>query len=432
MTALAWGARVSPEFRDKARTIAARLGTEPSSLMACIAFETGRTFSPKARNPGSSATGLIGFMRDTARSLGTSVEALAEMTAEEQLAFVHDYLRPFTGRVSELGDLYMAILYPPAVGQPDDFAVFENATKAYQANAGLDFNHDGQITKRECVSIVEKLLAEGLQVGNRAFEPQPDVPVVELQPAAPIEDRPQPPAAVPAPEPQPAEQETAMPDESSSVDWSSALKLGGAIASFFNPLIGVAITSLGSVVESKIEKEMARHTDPATAKVVAGQLTTAIQDGLAKVTGKADPVAAVAEIRANPKAAAEVATVVEQKLVDMRPLLDDMHRQAQERYAAEAKDRNDAAVRVSKVGWNIQKWLVVGGMVITGMIVAALLALLIVQVAVSPNHLPDAALIAFAGPVLILAMQGLREAYAFAFGGTQEGSPAAIAKGARS
>lgn len=221
-----------------------------------------------------------------------------------------------------------------------------------------------------------------------------------------------------------------MPDESPSIDWSSALKLGGAIASFFNPLIGVAITSLGSVVESKIEKEIARHTDPATAKVVAGQLTTAIQDGLAKVTGKVDPVAAVAEIRANPKAAAEVATVVEQKLVDMRPLLDDMHRQAQERYAAEAQDRNDAAVRVSKVGWNIQKWLVVGGMVITGMIVVALLALLIVQVVVSPNHLPDAALIAFAGPVLILAMQGLREAYAFAFGGTQEGSPAAIAKGA--
>ena len=71
MSALAWGAKVSPEFREKVRSIAARIGTEPSSLMACIAFETGRTFSPKARNPGSSATGLIQFMANTAKSSPT-------------------------------------------------------------------------------------------------------------------------------------------------------------------------------------------------------------------------------------------------------------------------------------------------------------------------------------------------------------------------
>lgn len=221
-----------------------------------------------------------------------------------------------------------------------------------------------------------------------------------------------------------------MPDESPSIDWSSALKLGGAIASFFNPIIGVAITSLGGVMEQKIEKTISKHTDPATAKTVAGQLTTVIQDSLTKVTGKADPVAAVAEIRANPAAASAVAAAVDQKIVDMTPLLNEMHRQAQERFAAEAKDRNDAAERVSRVGWNIQKWLVAGGLVITGCIVVALLALLIVQVSTAPNHLPDATLIAFAGPLLVLGMQGLREAYSFAFGGTQEGSPAAIAKGA--
>lgn len=249
-----------------------------------------------------------------------------------------------------------------------------------------------------------------------------------IQPAAPIEERDL--SAIPPRAAEPEEQ--AMPDESSSVDWSSALKLGGAIASFFNPIIGVAITSLGGVVEQKIEKTISKHTDPATAKTVAGQLTTVIQDSLTKVTGKADPVAAVAEIRANPAAATAVAAAVEQKLIDMTPLLNEMHRQAQERFAAEAADRNAASDRVAKVGWNIQKWLVAGGLVITGAIVVALLALLIVQVSTAPDHLPDATLIAFAGPLLVLGMQGLREAYAFAFGGTQEGSPAAIAKGARS
>lgn len=238
------------------------------------------------------------------------------------------------------------------------------------------------------------------------------------QPAAPIEDR-----TTPLPE-------TPMPEESPSFDWSGALKIGGAIASFFNPIIGVAISSLGGVMEQKIEKTISKHTDPATAKTVAGQLTTVIQDSLTKVTGKADPVAAVAEIRANPAAASAVAAAVDQKIVDMTPLLNEMHRQAQERYAAEAKDRNDAAERVSRVGWNIQKWLVAGGLVITGCIVVALLALLIVQVSTAPNHLPDATLIAFAGPLLVLGMQGLREAYAFAFGGVQEGSPAAMVKGA--
>jgi muramidase (phage lysozyme) len=240
-----------------------------------------------------------------------------------------------------------------------------------------------------------------------------------LQPAAPIEDH--------SPE-LPQQPEIPMAEEASSFDWSSALKVGGAIASFFNPIVGVAISALGPLVEQKIEKAVGQHTDPATAKTVAAQLSSVIENSLTKVTGKTDPVAAVAEIRASPTAASAVAAVVEQKLVDMTPLLNEMHRQAQERYAAEAADRNDASERVKKVGWNIQKYLVIGGLAVTGIIVGALLAVLIVQVSTSPNHLPDATLIAFAGPLLVIAMQGLREAYAFAFGGTQEGSPAAVAQ----
>ena len=415
MTVLAWGAKVSPEFRDKVRAIAAHLGTSPSWLMACMAFETGRTFSPWARNPRSSATGLIQFMATTARSLGTTTEALAGMTAEQQLDYVYDYFKPYTGRLGSLGDCYMAILWPPAVGKPDDFEVFADASAAYAANAALDIDHDGAVTKRECVAFVEKLLAEGLEVGNRTFE--------ETQPEAPIEDR------TYTDLPQAPSTEKSMPEESPNIDWSGMLKVGGAIASFFNPLIGVAISSLGPLLEQKIEKTVGKHTDPVTAKAVAGQLSAAIEDSLAKVTGKTDPVAAVAEIRANPTAAAAVSAAVEQKLVDMTPLLNEMHRQAQERYAAEAQDRNDAAGRVAKVGWNIQQYLVIGGLVITGIIVIALLAVMIVQVATAPNHLPDATLIAFAGPLLVIAMRGLADAYAFAFGGTQEGSPAAIAKG---
>ena len=284
MNALAWGAKVSPEFRDKARAIAARIGTEPSSLMACIAFETGKTFSPKARNPGSSATGLIQFMRDTARSLGTSIEALAEMTAEEQLSFVYDYLRPFTGRVSELGDLYMAILYPPAVGKPDDFAVFENASKAYQANAGLDFNHDGVITKRECVSIVEKVLAEGLQVGNRAFESQPDVPTIPLNEVTPAEGRvPPQPADEPQPE-QPKEKPMPLPIL--------------ALVSAFGPLIAEMIPQVAKLFDRKAETPE---------KIAAAQK---VIETITAASGSAGVDEAVSKMQSSPEVLATVKAAV--------------------------------------------------------------------------------------------------------------------------
>jgi hypothetical protein len=281
MTALAWGAKVSPEFRDKARSIAAYIGTEPSSLMTCIAFETGRTFSPKARNPGSSATGLIQFMRETARSLGTSVEALAEMTAEQQLDYVRDYLRPFTGRVSELGDLYMSILYPPAVGKPDTFVVFENASAAYRANAGLDFDHDGVITKRECVSIVEKLLAEGLQPGNRAFEPQPDVPTIPLEPT-PSTGR------VP---PQPADEpkqpkETAMP-----------LPIL-ALVSAFGPLIAEMIPQVAKLFDRKAETPE---------KIAAAQK---VIETITAASGSAGVDEAVSKMQSSPEVLATVKAAV--------------------------------------------------------------------------------------------------------------------------
>ena len=64
---LAWGAKVSAAFRNKVRAIASELGTDPNFLMAAMAFETGRSFSPSQRNQaGSGAVGLIQFMPRTA------------------------------------------------------------------------------------------------------------------------------------------------------------------------------------------------------------------------------------------------------------------------------------------------------------------------------------------------------------------------------
>lgn len=165
---LAWGAKVSAVFRDRVRWIAEDLELNANDLMACMAWESGRSFRADVKNmAGSGATGLIQFMPSTARALGTTVEALAKMTAEDQLNFVWKYFKPHKGRLKSLADIYMAILWPAAVGKPDDYALFTGGV-AYRQNAGLDSNRDGRVTKIEAARKVLGLLEEGLRPGNVA------------------------------------------------------------------------------------------------------------------------------------------------------------------------------------------------------------------------------------------------------------------------
>lgn len=172
---LAWGAKVSPVFRDRVRWLAEDLQIGPTvddgadMLMTCMAWESGRSFRADVKNmAGSGATGLIQFMPATAKDLGTTVEKLAAMAPEDQLNFVWKYFRPYRGKLKTLSDLYMAILWPAAVGKPESFVLWEakNRPVVYRQNAGLDVNKDGQITKAEAASKVAALLEEGLRPGN--------------------------------------------------------------------------------------------------------------------------------------------------------------------------------------------------------------------------------------------------------------------------
>lgn len=166
---LAWGARVSPEFRAKVRAISGRLGCAPDDLMSCMAWESGRTFSASEKNlAGSGAIGLIQFMPSTAASLGTTTAALALLTPEAQLDWVEKYFEPYKGKLSTLADLYMAILWPAGVGQPLSYVLWDQNTRpvTYRENAGLDVNHDGIITKAECSVKLYAIQAEGRLPGN--------------------------------------------------------------------------------------------------------------------------------------------------------------------------------------------------------------------------------------------------------------------------
>lgn len=166
---MAWGARVSQVFRDRVYWLETELfgyAGASNDLMACIAWESGRTFSPSVKNmAGSGAIGLIQFMPTTAAGLKTSTAALAAMTAEDQLNFVYKYFLPFKGKIANLSDMYCAILFPPAVGKPDNYALFSSGV-AYRQNSGLDADKNGAVTKAEAVAKVYAMRAEGLQAGN--------------------------------------------------------------------------------------------------------------------------------------------------------------------------------------------------------------------------------------------------------------------------
>ena len=147
------------EFQAEVSAVAERLGVSEADLMAVMSFETGGTFDPGIRNAaGSGATGLIQFMPSTAAGLGTSTGALAGMSRVQQMQYVEKYLSNKGVKGGNLSDLYMAVLFPAAVGKSDDFVLFGNGatvpgfgagSKAYSQNSGLDKNGDGSVTKAE-------------------------------------------------------------------------------------------------------------------------------------------------------------------------------------------------------------------------------------------------------------------------------------------
>ncbi len=141
--------KTSEAFRAELCRLAARQALDPGALAAVMSFETGGTFSPSIKNPGSSATGLIQFMEATARRLGTSTAELAAMTAEAQLAYVEKYFALIpSSRVKTETDHYMAVFAPAGIGKPESHVLYAAPSAAYSANRALDRSGDGTITRR--------------------------------------------------------------------------------------------------------------------------------------------------------------------------------------------------------------------------------------------------------------------------------------------
>lgn len=164
---LIWGKarNVSPAFRARVFAMAVQLGMPEQEganwLMAVMAYETVESFSPSIKNPKSSATGLIQFMRDTAIGLGTSTAALSRLSPEAQLEWVYKYFRPYRGRMSKLEDVYLAVFTPAAMGKPVGHVLYRRGQSQYRANIGFDTNRDGTITVGEISREVRAKFVKG-------------------------------------------------------------------------------------------------------------------------------------------------------------------------------------------------------------------------------------------------------------------------------
>jgi len=147
--------KTTPTFRRRLVQISKNLDIPVDWIAAVISLESAKTFSASVRNNQSGAVGLIQFLKSTAVNLGTSIEALVSMTAEEQLTYVEKYYQQATAngkiKLKTIEDTYLAVFYGSAVGIAPSAVVIDKASNelGYIWNSAYDKNSDDKITKAE-------------------------------------------------------------------------------------------------------------------------------------------------------------------------------------------------------------------------------------------------------------------------------------------
>lgn len=137
-------------FEARLSDIADKLGINPDWLMAVMYKESG--IWAQAVNRHSGAVGLIQFMPKTAEGLGTSADALLNMTNVEQLHYVYLYFRPYARKIRSYRDAYLAVFFPVAIDKPDNWVLQAknlDADTVARWNPGVDLNDNMEITVGE-------------------------------------------------------------------------------------------------------------------------------------------------------------------------------------------------------------------------------------------------------------------------------------------
>lgn len=141
-------------FIEAVHALEAKIGVEKNAIIRIMKHESG--LSPQARNKSTNATGLIQFMPNTAKGLGTTVDELIKMTGMEQLKYVEKYYKSMIGKAKTIGDLYMFTFIPAAKDKSNNFelgvkgstsSVFGlNQDSLYRQNKVFDKTNKGYYT----------------------------------------------------------------------------------------------------------------------------------------------------------------------------------------------------------------------------------------------------------------------------------------------
>ena len=140
-------AKLGEGFSAGVAALAQKYGCSETDLIGLMYSECG--LNPTLVNE-IGATGLIQFIPETAASLGTSTEALANMSAVEQLEYVDKFLGQYLqeGGNYSGGDLY-ATIFLPAYRDQEILTSSGDGTGYYEGNSGLDVDGNGDISKSD-------------------------------------------------------------------------------------------------------------------------------------------------------------------------------------------------------------------------------------------------------------------------------------------
>jgi len=139
-----------PEFNSVLESLSKKSGINKDWVNRLIHIESGGDSS--AHNPHGSASGIVQMIDSTAKAMGTSAEELRHMTASEQLPFAFKYWNQYKDKIKQPSDLYIANMYPAALGKSDDYAIGtdqQSRAKLAKLNPAIDVDKDQQITVGE-------------------------------------------------------------------------------------------------------------------------------------------------------------------------------------------------------------------------------------------------------------------------------------------
>ena len=148
-------------------------------------------------------------------------------------------------------------------------------------------------------------------------------------------------------------------------------------ASFLWGLASSLIDVFTPLAREKITKEVARHSDNPQ---VAEQVASAVIEGAKAITGKPDPIDAVAAVRADPEAVQQLEMDALAVLDRLAPVLDKVQQWDKEAWAAEEASRVTAAARGAAEPNDMAQTLTIAALVCVAVLIVFVGGVALVQI----------------------------------------------------